>query len=64
MYRMTKCPKCKSENIENGSLSGPVTLGLNGLLEWLDELTTFTCKDCGYTELVKKEKINKQFATR
>ncbi len=64
MYNMLKCPKCKCENIVQGNLSGPVTLGINGLLDWLDDFKTFTCKDCGYTELVKIEKVKEQFVAR
>lgn len=64
MYNMSKCPKCKSTNISEGTLSGPVTLGLNGLLEWLEELKAYTCNECGYTTLVNMPKIKGKLVAR
>ena len=51
MYQMKKCVKCNSENIEVGTLGGPAaTMALSGIEDWLSVYTTYTCKDCGYTE--------------
>ena len=54
MYIMKKCIKCGSEGIAKGSLSGPSTLSLSGIPDWLGDYVTYTCTDCGYTELVKE----------
>ena len=64
MYQMKKCVKCNSENIEVGTLGGPAaTMALSGIEDWLAVYKTYTCKDCGYTEIVKefpKVKENKK----
>lgn len=44
--------KCNSENIELGS--GLPSLEMEGIVDWLLVYTIYTCKDCGYTEIVKK----------
>lgn len=44
--------KCNSENIELGS--GFPSLEMEGIADWLLVYTIYTCKDCGYTEIVKK----------
>ena len=55
MYKMIKCVKCNCEKIKQGDLSGPSTLALEGIPDWLSVYLTFTCEKCGYTEIVKKK---------
>ena len=53
MYEMKYCTKCKCNEVVKGSLSGPSTLSLSGIPDWLSDYFTYTCKNCGYTEIVK-----------
>ena len=57
MYEMKKCPKCQCNEIIKGSLSGPSTLSLSGIPNWLSNYFTYTCKKCGYTEIVKNIEV-------
>ena len=58
MYVMKKCVKCGSQKIVKGSLSGPSTLSLSGIPNWLGDYITYSCEECGYTELVKEKNKN------
>ena len=58
MYQMQKCIKCGCEQISKGSLSGNGVLNHTGIPDWLSCFITYTCNECGYTEVVKDRSKN------
>jgi predicted nucleic-acid-binding Zn-ribbon protein len=58
VYNMKKCPKCNSNDIDEGDLRG-VDVGSisyyrprnKKLFKIMPNVTAYVCRNCGYTEL-------------
>ena len=61
MYKMKKCVKCNCEKIKEQKLSTDASMAMNGIINPLDGYVVYYCENCGYAELIRDVKKDKDY---